>query len=101
MNASIVERRNRDRLTRASPPVVNGMCPCRSESFPLRGPRAIVVMSRGMKMSPVLSGLRSRTSCRYKLIRRRTAPNAIALRSWAMTPPMNSRMWRSLRSSSG
>src|SRR5437773_5545258 len=62
VDASVVENRNRDKLVRASPVVVNGRCPYLSESRPLSGPAARVAMSVGMIRRPASSGCVSTTS---------------------------------------
>src|SRR6266704_7088163 len=77
VDASVVENRNRDTLVTASPVVVKGRWPYLSERRPLRGPAASVAMSVGMMRSPASSGDLPRTSWKYRLSRRRTAPNAI------------------------
>src|SRR6266571_3792425 len=92
VKASVVEKRNRERLMTANPVVVKGTWPYLSERRPLRGPHARVAMSIGRMRTPAVSGLSPSTSWKYRLRRSRTAPNAIAFRSWATTPPVNSRM---------
>ena len=101
MLASVVANNTSERLIVARPAVVKGRCPYLSESRPLNGPAARVAMSIGMIRRPASKGDLRRTSWKYRLTRSRTAPKATAFRSWAATPPVNSRMRRSFRSRSG
>src|SRR2546422_3484736 len=101
VDASVVEKRKSERLMTAKPDVVNGKWPYLSERRPLKGPAARVEISSGIISRPVVSGVCLKTSWKYRLKRRRTAPKAIAFNSWGTTPPVNSRMRRSLRSSRG
>src|SRR5207247_2695238 len=101
VDASVVENRNRDKLVRASPVVVNGRCPYLSESRPLSGPAARVAMSVGMIRRPASSGFLSRTSWKYRLSRRRTAPEEIAVRVWEGSGAVCSRIGRRVSEGGG
>src|SRR5207247_2104188 len=69
VEASVVERRYRERLMTANPVVVKGTWPYLSESRPLRGPHASVARSIGRMRTPAASGLSPRTSWKYRLSR--------------------------------
>src|SRR5437870_8790485 len=90
VDSSAVEKRNRERLMIAKPEVVNGRWPYLSDRRPLSGPAARVEMSSGIMRRPVVSGLCRNTSWKQRLSRSRTAPDAMAFRSCATTPAVNS-----------
>ena len=96
-----VEKRSTAMPCIARPETVKGLRPYLSENRPLSGPVDKTAIWNGTNVRPACEGEKPRTSCKYRLRRIRTAPQAIALKSIAIELPANCLIRNRPRSSIG